>query len=122
MPFELGLAIAFSLRSPHEWFVFEARSHRLTKSLSDLKGTDPHIHDGRPDGVLQTLGNALVRRRHRPSAGQLSDVYEDVCRAATAIRRDLHVDSLFGARPFDELAVAGRISAQRRIPTLARSR
>jgi hypothetical protein len=63
MPFELGLAIAFSQNSKHEWFVFEARAHRLTKSLSDLNGTDPHIHRDRPDGVLRALASALVRQR-----------------------------------------------------------
>lgn len=120
MPFELGLAIAFSQDSTHEWFVFEARPHRLTKSLSDLNGTDPHIHGRRPEGVLRALANALVRQRNRPSARQLNDVYDDVTRAAQAIRRELHADSLFDARAFDELVVAGRISAHRRIPLLRR--
>jgi hypothetical protein len=115
MPFELGLAIAFSQDSEHEWFVFEAQAHRLTKSLSDLNGTDPHIHGDRPEGVLRALANALVRQRHRPSARQLNDVYADVCRVAQAIRRDLHAD-FFDARAFDELVLAGRISVHRRIP------
>jgi hypothetical protein len=120
MPFELGLAIASSGIFRHDWFVFEARPHRLTKSLSDLNGTDPHIHGAHPDGVLHALANALVRRRHRPTMGQLRDVYEDVCRAAATIRRDLRTDGLFEARAFDELLVASRISAQRRIPALGR--
>jgi len=115
-----SLAIAFSQDSTHEWFVFEARPHRLTKSLSDLNGTDPHIHGRRPEGVLRALANALVRQRNRPSARQLNDVYDDVTRAAQAIRRELHADSLFAARAFDELVVAGRISAHRRIPLLRR--
>jgi hypothetical protein len=121
MPFELGLAVGFSEDSKHEWFVFEARTHRLTKSLSDLNGTDPHIHDGHPEGVLHALANVLVRQRHRPSVRQLNEVYEDLCRAAAAIRRDLRVESLFEARAFDELVVAGRISAHRRIRMLGRS-
>ncbi|HET9268795.1 MAG TPA: hypothetical protein VFO31_11555 [Vicinamibacterales bacterium] len=115
MPFELGLAIAFSEDSKHEWFVFEARPHRLTKSLSDLNGTDPHIHSGSPSGVLCAMANALVRRRDRPSAQQLNEVYEDVCRAAREIRRSLHASNLFDARAFDELVIAGRISAHRRM-------
>jgi hypothetical protein len=122
MPFELGLAIAFSQRSRHEWFVFEARPHRLTKSLSDLNGTDPHIHRDRPEGVLRALASALVRQRARPSTTQLNEVYEDVSRAAQAIRRGLHADTLFDARAFDELVVAGRISAHRRITALRRKR
>jgi hypothetical protein len=39
MPFELGLAVDWSLGagSSHEWFVFESKPHRLSKSLSDLR-------------------------------------------------------------------------------------
>jgi hypothetical protein len=122
MPFELGLAVSPGRSRAHEWFVFEERRHRLTKSLSDLNGTDPHIHDGRPEGVLRALTNALVRRRHRPTAAELSAVYQDVRRAAKAVRRDLRTTSLFEARAFDELVVAGRISAERRIPSLRRRR
>lgn len=121
MPFELGLAIAFSQDSKHEWFVFDARPHRLTKSLSDRNGTDPHIHGGSPRGVLRALANALVRQRERPSARQLDDVYEDVCQAGREIRRDLQADNLFDARAFDELVLARRISAHRRIALSKRS-
>jgi len=122
MPFELGLAVSPGRSRAHEWFVFEERRHRLTKSLSDLNGTDPHIHDGRPEGVLRALTNALVRRRYRPTAAELNAVFQDVRRAAMAVRRDLRTTSLFEARSFDELVVAGRISAERRIPSLRRWR
>jgi hypothetical protein len=122
MPFELGLAVTTSRDRPHDWFVFEERRHRLMKSLSDLNGTDPHIHDGEPEGVLRALTNALVRRRHRPTVAELSAVYRDVRRSARVVRRDLRTQSLFEARSFDELVMAGRISAERRIPSLRRRR
>jgi len=122
MPFELGLAVTTRRDRPHDWFVFEERRHRLMKSLSDLNGTDPHIHDGEPEGVLRALTNALVRRRHRPTVAELSAVYRDVRRAARVVRRDLRAQSLFEARSFDELVMAGRISAERRIPSLRRRR
>ena len=122
MPFELGLAVTPRRSTQHEWFVFEEQRYRLMKSLSDLNGTDPHIHDGKPEGVLRALTNALVRRRHRPTAAELSAVYQDVRRSARAVRRDLRTRSLFEARSFDELVVAGRISAERRIPSLRRRR
>ena len=46
MPFELGLALAWErISSPkHHWFVFETAKHRVSKSLSDLGGTDVYIH------------------------------------------------------------------------------
>jgi len=120
MPFALGLAVA-SRRRRHQWFVFEEHRHRLTKSLSDLNGTDPYIHERHPEGVLRELTNALVRRRHRPTAAQLRDVYEDVRRAARTIRRELQTDDLVEARAFDELTVAGRASAKARIPSLRKT-
>ena len=48
MPFELGLAVAWQrFREPtHTWCVFESRSWRAGKSLSDLSGTDVYIHGG----------------------------------------------------------------------------
>lgn len=105
MPFELGLAATYRPSMRHRWFVFEEQRHRLM-----------------PEGVLRALANALVRRRHRPTAAELSAVYQDVRRSATAVRRDLRTKTLFEARSFDELVVAGRISAERRIPSLRRRR
>ena len=92
MPFELGLAVGPGGRRAHEWFVFEERRHRL------------------------------FCVPHRPTAAELNAVYQDVRRAANAVRRDLRRTSLFDARSFDELVVAGRISAERRIPSLRRRR
>ncbi len=70
MPFELGLAVAIAKmeRRKHEWFVFESVRHRLNKSLSDLAGTDPYIHEGTSRGVLGALVNVLSRSRHAESS------------------------------------------------------
>jgi hypothetical protein len=68
MPFELGLAVAWQRVQPHEHtcHVFESRTRRIEKSLSDLGGTDVHIHRGLPAGVFAGLTNAFVRlRSHR---------------------------------------------------------
>jgi hypothetical protein len=49
MPFELGLSVALEGTArigTRGWFVCESRNYRLAKSLSDLNGTDPFIHDG----------------------------------------------------------------------------
>ena len=64
MPFELGLAVAHEKTElkKHEWFVCESKRYRLAKSLSDLNGTDPFIHDGRIDGVFRELGNIFLRQ------------------------------------------------------------
>ena len=63
MPFELGLAVAWEKSNPkkHTWFVFESKTYRLQKSLSDLNGTDPHIHGGQGAGVMRELSNVFRR-------------------------------------------------------------
>jgi len=61
MPFELGLAVEMSRHQKHRWFVLEARPYRLQRSLSDLNGTDPLIHGGRPEGLLQALADVFDR-------------------------------------------------------------
>lgn len=111
MPFELGIAVALGTTGRrHEWFVFEAKAHRLGKSLSDLGGTDEYVHGGTPRGVLRALANALVRQRQRPSVDDLEVIYEALRLAAEEIKRRLRADSLFEARAFRELVVTARMS------------
>lgn len=108
MPFELGLAVAWCSvagRGVQEWFLFESKPHRLSKSLSDLNGTDRYIHNGEPEGVLRELTNALVRERDSPSLVELKAIYNEVRRAASRLKRTLGGASLFEARAFRELVV-----------------
>ena len=122
MPFELGLAIGLGGFQPrrHQFFLFEAVRHRLAKSLSDMNGTDPHIHGGLPGRLLNALANALVRERPRPTVRQLELIYADLRAAAPVIRRDLRAASLFEARAFAELVVAAQASARRRLGVFGR--
>lgn len=117
MPFELGLAVATSLAPPtsHQWYLFESKPYRLTKSPSDLNGTDPYIHDNRPEGVLRELTNALVRERNSPSLEDLKVLYAKVRKEASKLKRDSDGASLFEARPFHDLVVlATEICSERR--------
>jgi hypothetical protein len=122
MPFELGLAVGLSSSrlQNHEWFVFEEKRHRLSKSLSDLGGTDPYIHGRSPDGVLSALTNALVRSRQRPTVTQLTAIYRDLKRGAVVIKKNIGTASLFEARPFRELAITARLSAEARMAPVRR--
>ena len=119
MPFELGLAVDWSLcaGSSHEWFVFESKPHRLSKSLSDLNGTDPYIHEGTVRGLLRGLMNALTRTTQRPELMDLESIYLDLRNAARRIRLD-RGGGLFEARAFHDLAVLARRLAQGRMSSL----
>jgi hypothetical protein len=106
MPFELGLAVGWSLTRPrdHEWFVFEETAHRLQRSLSDLNGTDPYIHNGVPDRVLVALANAFVRVAPQPPIETLHTIHGIVRASARRLRR-AH-GTVFAAIPFRQLVVA----------------
>ncbi len=120
MPFELGVAImhARTPRVRHELFVFEAVHHRLKKSLSDMDGTDPYIHGGKPLGVLRGLANALSRTTDRPKLSELEEIFSDLKRAARDIKSRLHGGSLFEAGPFKDLVFFAVMSAKKRIASL----
>jgi hypothetical protein len=120
MPFELGLVLGWlqtSRTSKHTWFVFEAVRRRISKSLSDLDGTDPYIHDDRPKGVFRELGNALVRSAE-PTMQQMYSVYRNIKTASPLIMKNAGAKSLFEARVFRELVVLARkyVELVRRAP------
>lgn len=109
MPFELGLTVSlqYTKQRDHDWFVFEAHPARLSKSLSDLNGTDPYIHDGSAEGVFRELTNALVSSRHQPTVAEMDRIYRRLLVAAPRIMKDAGTDSLLGARVFRDLALVG---------------
>lgn len=113
MPFELGLAVANQGMSTHdhEWFVFESEKFRLTKSLSDVNGTDPWIHDGTIAGVFRELRNIFVRPGNQPSIQQMWQVYRTVRRRLPAILNQAGTQSLFTARVFKDISVVASRTA-----------
>jgi hypothetical protein len=111
MPFELGLVLGWlktSRRSSHTWFVFESVRRRVSKSLSDLDGTDPYIHDEKPKGVFRELGNALVRSADQPTVQQMNAIYRNIKTATPLIMKNAGAKSLFEARVFRQLVVLAR--------------
>ena len=108
MPFELGLAVALrgtGTGRRRDWFVCETMRLRLLKSLSDLNGTDPHIHDGRIAGVFRELGNIFSRTTGQPTLQQMYRVYRGLRRDLPAVLRKSGAATIYGARVFKELCV-----------------
>ena len=118
MPFELGLAVAWDKLNAgqHVWFVLEAKSRRVHKSLSDLGGTDAYIHGGKPQGVFRELGNALVRAEHQPTVQQMTAIYKRLVEVLPEIRRRAGAQSPFEARVFADLIVTSRALADTSLP------
>ncbi|MBZ5665188.1 MAG: hypothetical protein LAO30_11345 [Acidobacteriia bacterium] len=106
MPLELGLAVAWARANPqHKWFVFESMNRRLAKSMSDLDGTDPYIHDGTVRGVMREVCNAFVSP-HQPTVPQMMKMYRDLRRGVPKILHNAGTRTLFTARVFSDLCVA----------------
>jgi len=121
MPFELGLAVASTKLGsrPHDWFVFETVHRRISKSLSDLSGTDPNIHHGTVEGVMRELCNSFERKSPggRVSVAEMLKTYRAVSRLAPEILRKTRARSLFEASVFRLIySVAQRAAdAQKRL-------
>jgi hypothetical protein len=110
MPFELGIAVTWATLNPrrHYWVGCDAVQHRPLKSISDLNGTDFHIHNGKISGVLNALCNAFVSRTQRPTLPRMMRVYHLLRKVIPDLRREVGAKELFEARVFDELLVAAR--------------
>jgi hypothetical protein len=115
MPFELGLAVAWERmrKARHGWFVMESMNYRFTKSLSDLNGTDAHIHGGTIRGVFRELGNAFVRRGKRTSVQQMWRIYREIRGQIPAILSQRGAASVFEAGMFRDISVAAGTAAAR---------
>jgi hypothetical protein len=115
MPFELGLAVAWDKLNAgqHVWFVLEAKSRRLHKSLSDLGGTDVYVHGGKPQGVFRELCNALVRTERQPTVQRMTGIYRGLVEVLPDIKRRAGAKSAFEARVFADLIVTSLALADR---------
>ena len=114
MPFELGLLLGWraASRVKHDWFVFEEQRRRLQKSLSDLNGTDEHVHDGTPEGVLREICNVFAMDR-RLTVRRLLQHFVRVEELARAIQREQMARDVFQAAVFSHLVAGSRDLASR---------
>jgi hypothetical protein len=112
--FELGLSVLHTTRKPksHTWFVFESTPFRIQKSLSDLNGTDPYIHDDTIEGVFRELAKAFVRAGRQPSVNQMRSLYNKLTSVMSRILTDAAAIDPFNARAFRDIVVFTTALAQ----------
>ena len=114
MPFELGLCVLHTMRSDaeHTWFIFESMAWRIQKSLSDLNGTDPYIHEDTIEGVFRELAKAFVRTGRQPSVKQMQFLYDHLTINLPRILTDAAATDPFNARAFSDIVVFTSALAQ----------
>jgi len=111
MPFELGLAVAQNQRRGSDrWYVCETMRHRVSKSLSDLDGTDVRIHGGTVKGLFAALGDIFVRKQHQPSVQEMFGIYRRLRRNLPRIMREAGTRDAYGARVFRNLVLAASLT------------
>jgi hypothetical protein len=114
MPFELGLAVGWEKSNPskHTWFIFEAKTYRLQKSLSDRNGSDPQIHGGQASGVMLELSNVFRRDRNQPSVPQMMSTFNAISRRVPKVLAEAGTDNLFEAGAFQDLCYEAKVAAE----------
>ena len=109
MPFDLGLAVAQdALHGKASWYVCETLKRRVTKSLSDLEGTEVHIHGGTVTGLFAALGDVFVRKRQQPSVQQMNQIYLVLLRNLPKIMSEAGTTDPYRTRVFRNLVLAAR--------------
>jgi hypothetical protein len=95
------------------WFVFETKPFRVSKSLSDLSGTDIYIHGGTIRGIFQQLCNAFINQERQPSVTEMVSVYRYLKSEQASILKASHAASVFdGARPFRDVCLVAALKAE----------
>jgi hypothetical protein len=109
MPFELGLAVAQNAGNRREtWYVCETVPYRISKSLSDLNGTDVRIHGGTIRGVFGALADIFVRRTRQPSVQEMYRIYLVLRRNLGTLMRQAGARDPYRPRVFRDLIFAAR--------------
>jgi hypothetical protein len=120
MPFELGLACALSTyKGKHHYVLFEKEPYRLDRTLSDLKGRDPLIHGGKPEGVVNCVLDVLANDTRTPDLQRIHGLRKYLWRYACGLKREHGRSNLFHRSIFEKLVGAGTELANREnlIPT-----
>jgi len=117
MPFELGLAVAWSKLTPkkHDYFVFETVTRRAQKSLSDLNEADLQVHQGAPSGVMRELCNAFVRRIKKPDVPQMLSAYHELSGLLPELMKQSGAQTVFEAGMFSRIITVSTELRNRRL-------
>jgi hypothetical protein len=81
------------------------------RTLSDLNGTDPFIHDGTIEGVFRELSNMFRRLGRQPSVQQMRTIYRKLRINLPVVLRQAGSGTPYTARVFRDLSVIASAAA-----------
>lgn len=114
MPFELGLAVAMRRFLPsHSFIILEGKRFRLQKTLSDLNGFDPGIHNCSRTGIISCVLSALGSRYGNPTLLQVKQLATEVWKTACTLKKEHNRSSIYSRAIFIELVEVATLLAAR---------
>ena len=115
MPFELGLAFALRTYRPrrrkYSFLLLEKVPHRIDRTLSDMRGRDAYIHDGKPLGVIEAVLDALGSAPRQPSPADVYLLWRRLMKASRALKSGHRAKTLYRGTIFKELVGAAVLNA-----------
>ena len=108
MPFELGLACAIrKMKGRHQYYIFDAKAHRLEHHLNDLNGIDPKIHSSTSKGVITSILDILDKPSGSPTAMQVTKLHKELMKFVPMLKKKHKKNNLRGRRIYGELVALG---------------
>jgi hypothetical protein len=104
MPFELGIAFTLGrIGGTHKIVLLEARRYRLQKTLSDLNGIDPGIHEGTVKGIISCVLSSLAKPAANPDPTAVKRVYDQLHKVIRVLKRNHNRKTVYSRAIFQEL-------------------
>jgi hypothetical protein len=118
MPFELGLACAIRQkggRQRHDFIILERTRHRLQRTLSDMNGFDPRIHNGCVrESIRAVLGQLKIRGRGltQPTVSEVFRLHLYLMKVLPALKRIHASRTVFDTSLYDDMLALAWVRAR----------
>ena len=107
MPFELGIAVALSrIERSHKFVLLEAKRHRLQRTLSDVNGIDPGIHNAAVKGVISCVLSQLGEPHGNPDAKTVASIHRELWKTIPSLKAIHGRTNIYSRSIFTELVEA----------------
>jgi len=114
MPFELGLAVALNrIERRPKFIMLESKAHRLVRTLSDVNGFDPGIHESQARGIISCALAHLGKPHGNPDAETVFRVRRRLWKTVPALKRISGRNDIYSRSIFAELVEAAGILAKK---------
>jgi hypothetical protein len=110
MPFELGLAYAVRRYCParrrRSLILLETAPHRLSRTLSDMAGYDPGVHQGKPRRIISCILDSLGTGESDPSPERVYRLWKQLMKASRQLKAAAGRDDVYSRSLFKRLTTA----------------